>query len=107
MYFFNLNRAVYIFQTESQSDWGSRWWTESRFTGSDAFLELQQRRSSRPLVDVVYRRDDDDHIIEKKKIILFYYLKNSQFRGFLVFGVLCLRGWYTYIGRKTSHLHVN
>jgi len=43
-----------------------RWWTGSRFTDSDAFLELQQRRSSRPFVDVVYRRDDGDHVVEKK-----------------------------------------
>ena len=80
--FFNLNRAVYVFQTERQSDWGSRWWIGSRFTDSDAILELQQRRRSRPLVDVVYRRDDGDHVVEKKKIILFYYLRNSQITGF-------------------------
>jgi len=23
------------------------------------------------------------------------------------FGVLCRRGWYTYIGRKTPHIHIN
>ena len=52
---------------------------------------------------------EGDHVVEKK--IKFYFttlgilkLKASHM---VVFGVLCLRGWYIYIGRKTPLLHVN
>jgi hypothetical protein len=53
--------------------------------------------------------DVGDNVVEKGGKILFYYPRDSRTMGssYGSFGVICPRGRYIYIGRKTLHLHVN
>ena len=49
--------------------------------------------------------DGDD---EEEKILI-YYTRDFSTRGSLYgsFGVLCPRGWYRFIERKTPHIYIN